>query len=154
MIDFNITSSIYLTSQFVRYFAHFSDSEHRGLVVNVSSLCAIQPFATWSLYCAGKAARELFSRVLSQEMSTSAFQVLNYAPGPLDTYMQKEIRECEGCDAQLHTIFETMHSNNSLVSPSDSAKVLVDLALNMFSGASASPKSGDHVDYFDCISRK
>ena len=68
-------------------------------VVNVSSLCAVQAFESWGIYCAGKAARDMYHAVLAQELSKrsgdntgSKILVLNYAPGPLDTDMQKEIR--------------------------------------------------------------
>lgn len=72
------------------------------LVVNVSSLCAVQAFDSWGIYCAGKAARDMYHSVLAQEQtkkqesgataSAEKILVLNYAPGPLDTDMQKEIR--------------------------------------------------------------
>ena len=77
------------------------------LVVNVSSLCAVQAFDSWGIYCAGKAARDMYHAVLAQELTKQAaatvegtaggvsgrkMLVLNYAPGPLDTDMQKEIR--------------------------------------------------------------
>jgi sepiapterin reductase len=77
------------------------------LVVNVSSLSAVQAFDSKGIYCAGKAAREMYHAVLAQELANQAavtvegsaggisarkMLVLNYAPGPLDTDMQKELR--------------------------------------------------------------
>ena len=53
-----------------------------------------QPFESWGIYCAGKAAREMFHKTVAAEQKDKAtFRVLNYAPGPLDTDMQREIRE-------------------------------------------------------------
>ena len=40
-------------------------------IVNISSLAAVQPFATWGLYCAGKAARDMTSQVLAAEAAGS-----------------------------------------------------------------------------------
>ena len=36
-------------------------------VVNVSSIMALQPQSTWSLYCSGKAARDMFFKVVAEE---------------------------------------------------------------------------------------
>jgi len=47
--------------------------------VNISSLCALQPFRSWALYCSGKAARDMMFRVLAAEEPD--VRVLNYAPG-------------------------------------------------------------------------
>lgn len=53
-VDFNVTSTIWLSSYFVKYFAH--EHQIKCNVVNISSLCAITPFKTMAMYCAGKAA--------------------------------------------------------------------------------------------------
>lgn len=80
----NVSASCYLTSEFMRRYASSDVKAIR--VVNVSSKCATEPYPTWSLYCAGKAARDMFHRVLAVEnMSDARVKVLNYAPGPLDT---------------------------------------------------------------------
>lgn len=55
-------------------------------VINISSLCAVQPFKSWGLYCAGKAGRDMLFKVLAAEEPNVT--VLNYAPGPLDNDMQ------------------------------------------------------------------
>ncbi|CAM9237287.1 unnamed protein product, partial [Discosporangium mesarthrocarpum] len=67
------------------------------MVINVSSLAAIQPFESWGTYSMGKAAREMFHRVLAKEQSApGGVRVLNYSPGPMDTDMQREIRNSTG----------------------------------------------------------
>lgn len=57
---------------------------HRGHTLS-------QAFPGWGLYASIKAARDMFSQVLATE--ESGVRVLNYAPGPLDTEMQREVRE-------------------------------------------------------------
>ena len=50
--DLNLTSVLVLNSVF---FKHFNEKAvHHQTVVQTSSICALQPFKTWSLYCAGK----------------------------------------------------------------------------------------------------
>jgi short-subunit dehydrogenase len=50
-VDLNLTSSIWLTSQFAKRFLTTSKSIR---IVNISSLCALEPFPTMSIYCAGE----------------------------------------------------------------------------------------------------
>lgn len=73
----NLTSMLCLTSSILKA---FPDSP--GLsrtVVNISSLCALQPFKGWGLYCSGKAARDMMFQVLAAE--EPGVRVLSYAPG-------------------------------------------------------------------------
>ena len=73
----NLTSMFCLTSGTLNA---FRDSP--GLsktVVNISSLCALQPYKGWGLYCAGKAARDMLYQVLAAE--EPSVRVLSYAPG-------------------------------------------------------------------------
>ena len=41
-------------------------------VINISSLAALQPFASWGNYCAGKAARDAMFKVLAVEEDDAA----------------------------------------------------------------------------------
>jgi sepiapterin reductase len=102
-ISANITSTAYFTSEIVKkYTENYYSGAKELVIVNISSLAAIKPFSTWSVYCMGKAAREMFHQVLAEEHknSKSGVKVLNYAPGPLDTDMQKDIREAPLLDAE------------------------------------------------------
>ena len=49
--DLNVTSVACLNSVFLRLFSS-SDVKQR-IVINISSICSLQPFKSWSLYCAG-----------------------------------------------------------------------------------------------------
>ena len=65
-------------------------------IVNISSLAAVKPFETWSLYCTAKAARDMLYRVVAAEAvsaDASRIKTISYAPGPCDTDMQSYIRE-------------------------------------------------------------
>lgn len=78
-MDFNVTSANWLSSRFAAVFgarkidkSKISQGDDvpvlntrdlsRNMVVNVSSLAALQEFEGWSGYCSGKAGRELFHR--------------------------------------------------------------------------------------------
>jgi sepiapterin reductase len=53
-VDLNFTSAIWLSSYFYRLFGR--EQNIKCNVVNISSLCAISPFKTMAMYCAGKSA--------------------------------------------------------------------------------------------------
>ena len=117
-------------------------------VVNVSSLAATSPFEYWSLYCAGKSARDMFHKCIAHEAEKrglhSQVRVLNYAPGPLDTRMQAAIRE-DMPAGELRDAFLGMHRENKLISPLDSARVMVRLLeVDKYD-------NGAHVDYYEVV---
>jgi sepiapterin reductase len=114
------------------------------VVINISSLCAIEPFATWGSYCSGKAARDMVFKVMAKE--EPSWTVLNYAPGPLDTKMIDDVLTEDQTDSNIRTGFEDMKAKGQLLKPKVTAKRLVSI-LNK-SGAF---KSGDHVDFYDDV---
>jgi NAD(P)-dependent dehydrogenase (short-subunit alcohol dehydrogenase family) len=157
-IDLNVTSSLWLTMQFEK-FVHelqMSDLQRSGelsaTVVNVSSLVALQPFPTMSVYSAGKAAREAFHISLSKEdhagdengSRSPVMKVLNYAPGPMSTRMADELRDTETVQSSIRSFYR---EESSLVNPRDSAAVLIRLLFE--DGVSFG--SGQHIDYFDVV---
>ncbi|KAI8621473.1 hypothetical protein BC830DRAFT_1163698 [Chytriomyces sp. MP71] len=145
------------------------------VIINVSSLCALQPFDAMGSYCIGKAAREMYFRNLALEevliekeekgVSTqpavthtkhagtnnskefnSRVKVLNYAPGPMATDMQRQLRE-NLPDSQLRDGFKEMFEVGNLVEPNDSARVLFKIIED------GNYESGCHLDYYDVKDR-
>ncbi|KAJ3183030.1 hypothetical protein HDU87_007452 [Geranomyces variabilis] len=154
----NLTAPLVLTAAFLRAFQ--PTATRKIVVVNISSLAAVQPFDCWGVYCAVKAARDMFHRTFAVEQgedekqqqqhnassssSSSALRVLNYAPGPLDTDMQTRIRD-EMPQVPLRDVYVKMHDEQNLVDPQVSADVLVEHLLlkeNAF-------ENGAHVDIYD-----
>lgn len=165
-VDFNLTSSIWISSQFTQTFlnplAATDDNTPQSpfvRVVNITSLCGIEPFSTMSIYCAAKAGREMFHRVLALEHSIDnttesqqfgsnhkqkqIFKTLNYAPGPCDTEMTDILADSSALDENLRKYFVTSKREKSLVKVEDTAKKLVQI-MN-----SDEFESGTHIDYFD-----
>lgn len=142
--QFNITSSCYIASTFMKQFLNIKPTLESIVLVNISSLCAIKPFESWGVYCAGKSARDMYFRVLAEENKVDGrVRVLNYAPGPLDTDMQKEIRESLTIQNSIKNVFVDMFEQGKLVTVDQSAEKLVILIeQNTF-------ETGAHVDYYD-----
>lgn len=76
-LSLNVSSALCLTARVLQAFPQRAGLKRT--VVNISSLCALQPFPSWVLYCTGKAARDMMFRVLAQEEPD--LRVLNYSPG-------------------------------------------------------------------------
>ncbi|XP_060086108.1 sepiapterin reductase-like [Ylistrum balloti] len=137
--DVNVSGTILLNSGFLR---KFSNSSKGRLIINMSSLVAIQPIPSFSLYCTGKAARDMFFRVLAAE--DPSLRVLNYAPGPCETDMQRACRE-DTVDRTTKNMFLAMHTEGNTLDCDTSIAKLVELVrLDQYD-------NGAHVDFFDDI---
>lgn len=76
-LSLNVSSSLCLTARILQAFP--KRARLRRTVINISSVCALQPFPSWVLYCTGKAARDMMFRVLAAE--EPELRVLSYSPG-------------------------------------------------------------------------
>ncbi|XP_077334204.1 sepiapterin reductase-like [Lithobates pipiens] len=136
--SFNVSSVMCLTSSLLKVFQGRPGLQR--LVVNVTSLAALQPFKSWTLYCTGKAARDMMFKVLAEEEKD--VRVLNYAPGPMNNAMQDQVQR-HTADSELRHNFIEMKKNGELLDCHVSAKKMMGiLEKDNF-------KSGQHVDFFD-----
>nr|ABC68460.2 sepiapterin reductase [Danio rerio] len=137
-LSLNVSSALCLTAGVLRTYPKRSGLTR--VIVNISSLCALRPFPTWVQYCSGKAARDMMFRVLAEE--EPELRVLNYAPGPLDTDMQREARS-SCADSKLRNTFSQMHANGQLLTCDQSIQKLMSVLLE------DKYSSGEHLDYYD-----
>lgn len=137
-LSLNVSSSLCLTARTLEAFPQRPGL--RRTVVNITSLCALQPFRSWVLYCTGKAAREMMFRVLAEEEPD--LRVLNYSPGPLDTAMQMEARTRTG-DPNIKRSFSDMFAEGQLLTCEASCTKMMQVLLE------DNYNSGAHVDVFD-----
>lgn len=136
------------------------------LCVNISTLLALQPSKSFSLYCCSRAARDHFIRVLAAEECSSPasgsgestggdtsaaaaagsggwrVRALSYAPGPLDTDMLREICD-KAADPDVRASFNELAAKGQTVRLEDTARRLLQLIHDdRFA-------DGVHIDYFD-----
>ncbi|KAM8829105.1 sepiapterin reductase a [Spinachia spinachia] len=137
-LSLNVSSSLCLTASVLQAFPQRPGQ--RRTVINITSLCALQPFRSWVLYCTGKAAREMMFRVLAQEEPD--VRVLSYSPGPLDTAMQTLARS-RTADPTIRKSFSDMFAQGQLLTCQASCTKLMKLLLE------DNYTTGAHVDVYD-----
>lgn len=132
----NVFSMMILTTQF---FKVFNDASKQRSIVQITSLAGIQPCNTWGLYCTGKAARDMLMKIAAQE---SGIQVLNWAPGPVETEMLDSVCKNTG-DADLKTAMSECRAGGNALTCEQTVTKLIRVL-----GEKKHVK-GEHVDYFD-----
>lgn len=132
----NVFSMVILTTQF---FKVFNNSEKQRSMIQITSLAAIQPCKTWGLYCTGKATRDMLMKMVAHE---SNIQVLNWAPGPVETDMMETVCTHTG-DADLLQSFKSCRASGQVLTCEKTVSKLVRVL-----GEKKFVK-GEHVDYFE-----
>ncbi len=134
--NLNVFSMMILTTQF---FKIFNDSSKQRSIIQITSLAAINPCNTWGLYCTGKAARDMLMKIVAQE---SGIQVLNWAPGPVETEMLDSVCKNTG-DPDLQKMMTDCRSGGNALTCEQTVTKLVRVL------AEKKNVKGEHVDYFD-----
>jgi NAD(P)-dependent dehydrogenase (short-subunit alcohol dehydrogenase family) len=89
-VDINL-SGVFVGSR--AYIRHLRRLDRGGVLINVSSGAAWNPYAGWGAYCAGKAGVERLTEVIALEEAEIGLRAYSIAPGVVDTAMQTRIRE-------------------------------------------------------------
>lgn len=108
------------------------------VVAQISSGAAHFAIPSWSIYCSGKAALEMFNSVMQLQLTDvnenqkavpiknlkTKIKVFTYSPGIIDTGMQKTIRSLKTADFPDVARFKEYKDNNSLRSAKEVAEHL------------------------------
>jgi len=134
--DLNMFSAVLLNSVFIQKIRPIAP---QLVVLNITSLVGRIPFGNMSMYGSGKAAREMFFKVLAVEQPKVI--VLNYSPGPVDTEMFNSI--CDTVESEeLRKSFREVREKSVLTRDQTVGKLLGILEKGDY-------KSGDTIDYYD-----
>ena len=87
MVNTNIRSVFYLTQSVWRTMT----KQGRGVVVNISSLAAVDPFPGFSLYGSSKAWMDILTHVLAAEGDDAGIRVYSIRPGAVETPMLRRL---------------------------------------------------------------
>ncbi|CAB3878927.1 SDR family oxidoreductase [Achromobacter ruhlandii] len=116
--NLNVTAVMLLTARFL---AAVEDLKADRRVLNISSGAGRNPNAGWGVYCATKAALDMYSRVVKQEQGENGARVVSLAPGIVDTDMQAAIRSSDPKSFPALAKFQDFHATGKLSSPANVA---------------------------------
>jgi len=114
----------------------------KRFVVNISSKAGHVPFKSFGFYCPGKAAREMYFRVLAEEEND--ILVLNYSPGPVETDMTVDA-QAHAASEETTSMFKTLRDEGTILTTEQTTKRFLEVV------ATGNYKSGGHVDFYDEI---
>ncbi|OZI76174.1 SDR family oxidoreductase [Bordetella genomosp. 2] len=112
--NLNISAVMLLTARFV---AAVHDLQADRRVLNISSGAGRNPNAGWGVYCATKAALDMYTRVLKQEQGSGGVRAVALAPGIVDTDMQQAIRASDPASFPALAKFQEFHATGKLAAP-------------------------------------
>ncbi|XP_033222406.1 sepiapterin reductase isoform X2 [Belonocnema kinseyi] len=138
--DLNVFSPAILNNVFMKFFG--SQVKCKIFIVNITSLCALQPMKSLAYYCSGKAAREMFFKVFAAE--NPDVNVLNYSPGPVKTNMLNVVCQDVG-DTEVKKKFNELKDKDTALSPEKTVTRLLQVLVEQ------NYVSGDHVDFYDIL---
>lgn len=124
----NIAAVIALTSTFLATCQTQAAKEKSIQVVNISSGAGRSPYPGWGVYCASKAALDMYTQVAQLEAPFARLVAL--APGVIDSDMQRSIRSSSTKDFPNVQRFKDLHANNALRSPASVAQKIAAYCLS------------------------
>jgi NAD(P)-dependent dehydrogenase (short-subunit alcohol dehydrogenase family) len=108
----NVLGPFRLTKALLGALAASAREGRGGVVLNVSSDAAINPYPTWGAYGASKAALHHMSRIWNEELASEGIRLLSLDPGDMDT--------------PLHALAVPDADRSALKTPAAAARELVD----------------------------
>jgi benzil reductase ((S)-benzoin forming) len=123
-IQTNLLAPILLTQSFIK---QTQQLDVKRIVVNISSGSAKHAAAGMSVYCASKAALNMFTSCVQLE-SHRSLTTYTIDPGMIDTDMQAAVRNEEGLP--MAAFFKEVKETGSLKSAEDVAKKIVKRVIN------------------------
>lgn len=116
----NLTAPTILSQLFLE---NLSDFQGQKTILNISSGAGSYPIKSWSVYCASKAALDMFSEVLQLDHPEVRCHAIS--PGVVDTEMQGEIRRASEKDFPDLDRFVEYKEKGELASAPDIAQKIL-----------------------------
>ncbi|XP_050453854.1 sepiapterin reductase-like [Cataglyphis hispanica] len=117
-----------------------STDDIKKVVINITSVFAIQANVACGYYCSVKAAREMYFKVFALE--NPDVNILSYSPGHVDTDLLQTV--CKTIvNSETKKALEHLYETNTILSTEQTVNRLVKILKEH------KYKAGDHVDYYD-----
>ncbi len=129
----NTVSPSVFMNNFIKAYQNY---KNKRIILNISSGAGRHTIDAWSVYCASKAALDMFSKNISVEQrffpEENRIKIFSVAPGVIETAMQKQIRKTSEKDFSDVKKFVNLKNEGLLSSPEETAKQLVGIIKNSY----------------------
>ncbi len=128
-LNVNLIAPLVLNAAFIKLTKEFSCKKE---IINISSGAAINPYESWSLYCASKAGVDMMTKVIAKEQKhiENGVKIVSIYPGIVDTEMQSKARNTPKENFKSVQRFIDFYKNGELSSPKEVAKKIYRLDKN------------------------
>lgn len=128
-IRVNLTAPLVLSSQFIKLSGGWNCKKQ---IFNISSGAAVNPYESWSLYCASKAGLDMMTKVISKEQKelSNGVSIVSIYPGIVDTDMQKKARSAPKENFKSVQRFIDFYKHGDLSTPKQVAKKIFQLDIS------------------------
>ena len=125
-IRVNLIAPLILSSLFIKLSKGW---ECKKKILNISSGAAVNPYESWSLYCASKAGVDMMTKVLSKEQKgiKKGVKIVSIYPGIVDTDMQEKARNTPKENFKSVQRFIDFYKHGDLSSPEQVAQKIYQL---------------------------
>ncbi len=126
----NIIAPAVLTNKFMN---KFCNTPAKKIIMNISSGAGRHPIVSWADYCATKAAMDMYSQTVKEEISFGSCtetRIFSVAPGIIDTKMQENIRNSSPERFPYYDTFVEYKQNNLLWPPEKVADIILQILNN------------------------
>ena len=128
-IKVNLIAPLILSSLFIKLSKGW---QCKKKIINISSGAAINPYESWSLYCASKAGIDMMTKVLSKEQKEikNGVKIVSIYPGIVDTEMQEKARTTPKENFKSVQRFIDFYEHGDLFTPKQVAEKIYKLEIN------------------------
>jgi len=125
-IQVNLIAPLVLNATFIKLTKGFDCKKE---IINISSGAAINPYESWSLYCASKAGIDMMTKVISKEQkhTENGIKIVSIYPGIVDTDMQSKARNTPKENFKSVQRFIDFYTNGELSTPVEVAEKVYEL---------------------------
>ncbi|MBI9034286.1 MAG: (S)-benzoin forming benzil reductase [Bacteroidales bacterium] len=128
-MNINLVAPMLLSSEFIRYTSRWQCEK---TIFNISSGAAHNPYFGWAAYCSSKAGLNMFTQVAAEEQysAINPVKIIAFAPGVIETDMQKQIRSVNEKDFKRKEKFVNLKNSGALLKTKDVARVIIQNIFN------------------------
>jgi len=120
-IQLNLVAPLVLSSLFIKSTKNWFCKKQ---IINISSGAAVNPYESWTMYCASKAGLDMMTKVVSKEQKeiNNGVSIVSIYPGIVDTDMQAKARNTPKENFKSVQRFIDFYENGDLFTPQQVAE--------------------------------